>query len=127
MPQPFHVPAEAPEVKVMQEAQRGGLKYRLMVDASGGPSGEVCQGYFYLYDGHTESMHRHDVTETISVVEGTGTAWLGAREITMRPGDSLFIPAGHMHGFAADEDMTLFFTFPTESFDQVGYEYGEAA
>ena len=99
----------------MGEAQRGGLKYRMMNDADGGPSGDLSRGYFYLYDGHIESMHRHGITETVLVVEGTGRAWLGEREVTISPGDALFIPAGIMQGFEADADRTLFFTIPRDT------------
>ncbi|ETX29964.1 cupin domain-containing protein [Roseivivax isoporae] len=127
MTQPIHIPYETPEVKVMEEATRGGLRYRLMVDADHGPSSGVTQGMFYLDGGHAETRHRHGVTETVHVVEGTGHAVLGDREIAIKTGDTLFIPAGTRHGFAADDDMTLFFTFPADRFAEVDYDYGEAA
>ncbi len=123
MTQPIHIPYESPEVKVMHEAQRGGLKYRLVVDADHGPSSGLTQGLFYLYGSHTESMHRHGVTETVHVIEGTGTVTIEDRDIAIKTGDTLFIPAGQRHGFEADDDMTLFFTFPVDRFADVDYDY----
>ena len=127
MTQPIHIPYETPEVKVMQEAQRGGLKYRLVIDADHGPSCGLAQGLFYLYGGHTESTHRHDVTETVHVIEGTGKITIEDRKIEIKTGDTLFIPAGQRHGFDADDDMTLFFTFPVDRFADVDYDYEDAA
>ena len=126
MTQLIHIPGEGPEVKVMTEAQHGGLKYRLMVDADHGPSGDVCQGVFYLYGGHTETLHRHNVAETVHVIEGTGKVSLEDRQIEIKTGDTLFIPAGHRHGFDADDDMSLFFTFATDRFANVDFDDGSA-
>ncbi|ETX15122.1 cupin [Roseivivax halodurans JCM 10272] len=127
MTQPIHIPGERPEVRVMHESQHGGLQYRLMVDADYGPSGGVCQGIFHLYGGHTEKVHRHGLDETVHVIDGTGKVSLEDREIEIKTGDTLFIPAGHRHGFDADDDMTLFFTFPTDRFTKVDYDYDGAA
>ncbi|SHH91340.1 hypothetical protein SAMN05443551_3536 [Marivita hallyeonensis] len=41
--------------------------------------------------------------------------------------DTLFIPAGQMHGFEADETMKMLFTFPVARFADVDYAFDEAA
>jgi quercetin dioxygenase-like cupin family protein len=115
------IPAEAPDLKVMKEARRRGLKYRLLVDADGGPSERVCQGLFYLDDGHAESPHSHDVPETVHVIEGRGLAVVGDRRHEIGPGDTVFIPANLVHGFETPESLTLLFTFPVDRFADVAY------
>lgn len=119
--QPVHIPDGAPDLKVMKEASRAGLKYRLLIDADGGPSSDLCQGLFYIEDGHAESPHHHDIPETIHVIEGKGFAILGDKRQPLSPGDALFIPAGLVHGFEAPEAMTLLFSFPVDRFADVAY------
>ncbi|MHA6345007.1 cupin domain-containing protein [Roseivivax sp. CAU 1761] len=125
MPHPVHIPKDAPELKVMEEARLGGLKYRLLVDADGGPSASLCQGLFYLAAGHSESAHRHEVAETVHVISGRGTARLGDRDLALAPGDTLYIPPGQDHGFTAEEDMTTLFSFPVDRFSEVTYRFAE--
>ncbi|UMA65088.1 cupin domain-containing protein [Roseivivax marinus] len=127
MTQPVHVPNESPEVKVMGEAQRGGLKYRLLIDADYGPTTGIAQGIFYLYDSHTESRHRHQLAETVHVLDGSGKVTIEDREIALSVGDTVFIPAGHRHGFEAEGTLTMLFTFACDSFSDVEYDYGDAA
>lgn len=119
--QPVIVPDGAPELKTMQEAARKGLKYRLLIDADGGPSEGLCQGLFYLEGGHAESPHWHDVPETVHVIEGHGLAVLGDQRTEINPGDTVFVPAGLAHGFEAPESMTLLFSFPVDRFADVTY------
>ena len=129
MTNPIIIANNAPDLITMEEAENGGLKYRLTVDADGGPSRGLCQGLFYLYDGHSESMHSHDVAETIYVLAGNGHIHLEDREVLLSPGDTIFIPAGTRHGFTAKDnaDLVVHFTFPTDRFSDVTYHYQEAA
>lgn len=127
MTQPIHIPYETPEVRVLDETVRGGLRYRLLIDADHGPSGEVTQGLFYLDGGYSEKRHSHNVTETLHVVAGTGTIAIEDREIGIKTGDAVFVPAGHRHALRADDDLTLFFTFPVDRMSEVRFDGGEAA
>lgn len=126
-PLPVHIPAGAPEIKLMDEARLGGLRYRMLIDGSGGPTNDLCQGIFYLRAGHAESPHSHEVPETIYVLSGHGHAILGDQHVDLASGDTLFIPAGQMHGFEAAGDMEMLYTFPTARFADVTYTYAEAA
>ncbi|WP_375280711.1 cupin domain-containing protein [Pseudooctadecabacter sp.] len=124
---PVHIPASAPGIRVMNEARKGGMKYSLLVDAEGGPSTDLSQGIFFLGAGHTEALHRHDIVETMYILEGTGHALLSDQKIDLAPGDTLFIPAGQPHGFVAETDMKMLFTFPVPRFSDVTYHFENAA
>ena len=73
-----------------------------------GPSNNV--GYrskmFMSADGATISIqvgnvpkHMHPNTNEIQyILDGTGTIWLGDKEVTVKPGDLVIIPKGTAHG-----------------------------
>jgi quercetin dioxygenase-like cupin family protein len=48
--------------------------------------------------GHTPH-HRHPYEHEIYVMEGTGTVWRDGREVPIKPGDVLYIPADEQHQF----------------------------
>lgn len=60
---------------------------------------------FMIADGATISIqdgnvpkHMHPNTNEIQyVLEGTGTIWLGDKEVTVKPGDLIVIPKGTAH------------------------------
>ena len=61
---------------------------------------------FMSADGATISMqvgnvpkHMHQNTNEIQyILDGTGTIWLGDKEVTVKPGDLVIIPKGTAHG-----------------------------
>ncbi len=73
-----------------------------------GPANKV--GYrsktFMTADGATVSIqvgnvpkHLHPNTNEIQyILDGTGTIWLGDKEVTVKPGDLVIIPKGTPHG-----------------------------
>ena len=73
-----------------------------------GPANNV--GYrskmFMNADGATISIqvgnvpkHMHPNTNEIQyILDGTGTIWLGGKEVTVKPGDLVIIPKGTAHG-----------------------------
>ncbi|MGV7218841.1 cupin domain-containing protein [Bradyrhizobium sp. UFLA05-112] len=73
-----------------------------------GPANEV--GYrskmFMAADGATVSIqvgnvpkHLHPNTNEIQyILDGSGTIWLGDKEVTVKPGDLVIIPKGTPHG-----------------------------
>lgn len=73
-----------------------------------GPANNV--GYrskmFMAADGATVSIqvgkvpkHLHPNTNEIQyILDGTGTIWLGDKEVTVKPGDLVIIPKGTPHG-----------------------------
>ena len=61
---------------------------------------------FVMADGMTLSVqagnvpkHLHpDANEIQYILEGTGTIWLGEKEVAVKPGDLVVIPKGTAHG-----------------------------
>ena len=76
-------------------------------DALGAANGVgFRQRMFVSLDGATVSIqdgnvpkHLHpNANELQYVLEGTGTMWLGDKEVTVKPGDLVVIPKGTPHG-----------------------------
>lgn len=130
MTDPIFIRADAPELQRWSDERLGRAQYRLLVDASGGPSRAIVQGLLYMERGDREALHRHpDHPETVHVIEGEGVAQFPGRSVPLHPGDTLFVPAGTPHGWAApDTDMTLIFTFPADRLANVAFRFeGEPA
>ena len=82
-----------------------------------GPANNV--GYrskmFASADGATISIqvgnvpkHMHPNTNEIQyILDGTGTIWLGDKEVTVKPGDLVIIPKGTPHGGTKPDGRTI--------------------
>ena len=70
---------------------------------------------FVAADGMTVSVqdgnvpkHMHPLTHEIQyILEGTGTIWLGDKEVRVKPGDMVVIPKGTAHGGSKPDGRTL--------------------
>jgi quercetin dioxygenase-like cupin family protein len=62
--------------------------------------------------GGTVPPHSHDREEVLVVVSGTGRYTIGAESGTVAAGDTVVVPAGALHVFEADEDMTAIAALP---------------
>jgi mannose-6-phosphate isomerase-like protein (cupin superfamily) len=96
-------PALAAENIMAQVISTGDLKD----DALGQPNaGGTRSKMFVSADGATISVqngmvpkHMHPNTNEMQyVLEGTGTIWLGDKQVTVKPGDLVVIPKGTAHG-----------------------------
>ena len=76
-------------------------------DALGLPSGTGLRSRMFVNaDGATVSVqdgnvpkHMHlNANEMQYILEGTGTIWLGDKEVQVKPGDLVIIPKGTPHG-----------------------------
>ena len=76
-------------------------------DALGQPNaGGTRSKMFVSADGATISVqngmvpkHMHPNTNEMQyILEGTGTIWLGDKQVTVKPGDLVVIPKGTAHG-----------------------------
>jgi mannose-6-phosphate isomerase-like protein (cupin superfamily) len=51
-----------------------------------------------IQDGNTPKHLHSNANEMQYVLDGTGTIWLGDKEVTVKPGDLVIIPKGTPHG-----------------------------
>jgi mannose-6-phosphate isomerase-like protein (cupin superfamily) len=71
-------------------ANAGGMHSKMFVSADGAT--------ISIQDGNV-GKHMHPNTNEIQyILEGTGTIWLGDKEVTVKPGDLIVIPKGTPHG-----------------------------
>jgi len=71
-------------------ANAGGMHSKMFMKADGAT--------ISIQDGNV-GRHMHPNTNEIQyVLEGTGTIWLGDKEVTVKPGDLVIIPKGTAHG-----------------------------
>ena len=70
---------------------------------------------FVVADGATVSVqdgnvgkHMHPNTNEIQyIIEGTGTIWLGDKQVQVKPGDLVVIPKGTAHGGTKPDGRTI--------------------
>ena len=71
-------------------ANAGGMHSKMYVSADGAT--------ISIQDGNV-GKHMHPNTNEIQfILEGTGTIWLGDKEVKVKPGDLVVIPKGTPHG-----------------------------
>jgi mannose-6-phosphate isomerase-like protein (cupin superfamily) len=51
-----------------------------------------------IQDGNVGKHMHPNANEIQYILEGTGTIWLGDKEVTVKPGDLVIIPKGTAHG-----------------------------
>ncbi|MES5486050.1 cupin domain-containing protein [Bradyrhizobium sp. INPA03-11B] len=51
-----------------------------------------------IQDGNVPKHMHPNTNEMQFILEGTGTVWLGDKEVTVKPGDLIVIPKGTPHG-----------------------------
>ncbi len=83
-----------------EEAFEGGATYRTMVGDDAG-STPLRVGLQVSPPGYSTGTHSHPYMEVVSVIEGTGEAWIEGEDGTTEigPGTTLVLPAGIRHGF----------------------------
>ena len=67
-----------------------GLRSRMFVAADGATVS--------IQDGNTPKHLHVNANEMQYILEGTGTIWLGDKEVPVKPGDLIVIPKGTPHG-----------------------------
>jgi mannose-6-phosphate isomerase-like protein (cupin superfamily) len=87
MPQIIHVPDLAGDA--LGPASPTGFRSKMFVSADGAT--------ISVQDGNVPK-HMHPNTNEIQyILEGTGTIWLGDKEVQVKPGDLVIIPKGTPH------------------------------
>ena len=60
-----------------------------------------------IQDGSPPKHLHADTNEIQYILEGTGTIWLGDKEVTVKPGDLVVIPKGTPHGGTKPNGRTI--------------------
>ena len=68
----------------------GGMRNKMLVSADGVT--------IAIQDGSPPKHLHANANEIQFILEGTGTIWLGDKEVTVKPGDLVVIPKGTPHG-----------------------------
>lgn len=121
-----HVRAGDTDLQSRDDAQ-GSARFRVLIDADGGPSSKLVQGLSVFEAADTEAAHSHDRPETAYVVSGGGTLTVGDEENQAEAGDVFFIPPGLVHSWrAGEEGLHVLFSFPGDRMSEVAYDWAEA-
>ena len=101
-------------LKVILHAERplvdlSGAAYTPIVGDDTGEGLPVRTGIQVSPPGHQVRPHSHPYAEILTVLEGTGEAWLigEAARIALEPGVTIVVPAGRAHAFCATGDRPL--------------------
>ena len=71
-------------------ANAGGMHSKMFVNADGAT--------ISIQDGSPPKHLHNNANEIQYILEGTGTVWLGDKEVPVKPGDLVVIPKGTPHG-----------------------------
>jgi mannose-6-phosphate isomerase-like protein (cupin superfamily) len=93
----FHVPELNGDALGL--ASGTGLRSRMLAAADGATIG--------VQDGNTPKHLHVNANEIQYILEGTGTIWLGDKEVQVKPGDMLIIPKGTPHGGTKPDSRTF--------------------
>jgi mannose-6-phosphate isomerase-like protein (cupin superfamily) len=97
-------------------------------DALGQPNaGGTRSKMFVSADGATVSVqngmvpkHMHPNTNEMQfILEGTGTIWLGDKQVTVKPGDLVVIPKGTAHGGTSNPLKAIAIKTPPQAPDDI--------
>jgi quercetin dioxygenase-like cupin family protein len=104
----------------------GGALYRPIIGDDTGQGIPVRTGIQTSPPGYRTRPHSHPYVEILTVLEGTGEAWLAgdAGRVTLEPGVTIAIPADRVHGFCATGDRPLV-TFGIHASDKRIVDYAD--
>ena len=87
------------EGDAISPANAGGMRNKTFVSVDGAT--------ISIQDGNV-GKHMHPNTNEIQyILDGTGTIWLGDKEVKVKPGDLVVIPKGTAHGGTKPDGRTL--------------------
>ena len=87
----------------------GGASYRSIIGDDTGDGLPICTGIQTSPPGYSTQIHSHPYVELLTVLEGTGEAWLEGEDgvVVMEPGVTIAVPANRVHGFRTTGDRPL--------------------
>jgi len=107
--------AEPKDLVVIREDERpvvpfpGGATYRTLIGDDNGADIPIRTGIQTSQPGYATREHSHPYVEVLTVLEGSGEAWLDGEPgtVAMEKGVTISIPAGRVHGFRVIGDQPL--------------------
>lgn len=106
-----------------QVAQRGAVTWRDRFGGDAAAGTNMVMGVVRVRHGESLEPHRHSEPEAYYTLAGEGEVRVEDRQIPVRPGFAIYIPADALHGITNghDADLTILYTFAVGSWDQVVY------
>jgi 4-carboxymuconolactone decarboxylase len=96
---------QVPKAPIASPMFTGALTIQSFVDADLSKRFKIQQVNFGK--GVRNKFHTHTIEQVLIVTEGRGIVATENEEITVGPGDIVFIPAGEKHWHGATEDSTF--------------------
>jgi len=87
------------EGDALSPANAGGMRNKMFVNADGATVS--------IQDGNVPKHLHPNANEMQFILEGTGTIWLGDKEVRVKPGDLVIIPHGTAHGGTKPDGRTF--------------------
>lgn len=87
------------EGDALSPAASNGMRNKMLVSVDGATVA--------VQDGNTPKHMHPNTNEMQYILEGTGTIWLGDKEVRVKPGDLLIIPKGTAHGGTKPDGRTF--------------------
>ena len=113
-----------PQVTDWNDDMRGSVSFRTLIDGATQETHGLVQGIGFLPRGGEKKAHHHDIPETLHVIAGVGEARFEGKTVDLAPGDTLYVPPGTVHAWAAPEEpMRFLYTFPADRFEDVAYHF----
>jgi mannose-6-phosphate isomerase-like protein (cupin superfamily) len=125
---------EQDSITVIREEERpvvdfvGGATYRTILADDTAAGIPIRTGIQTSPPGYQTRVHSHPYVETLTVIEGSGEAWLDGEPgvVALEPGVTVVLPANRNHAFRVVGDSPLV-TLGIHTFGKRIVEYKEAA
>ena len=101
--------------------------FKLLVTGERTPSKGLTMGIAEIPTGASILLHHHKPEEVYYVLEGEGMAEIANTTAPIGPGSALFVPGDVQHRTVntGAVPLRLLFVFPTDTFHEIEYHYGE--
>jgi mannose-6-phosphate isomerase-like protein (cupin superfamily) len=87
------------EGDALSPANASGMRNKMFVSVDGATVS--------VQDGNTPKHLHNNANEMQYILEGTGTLWLGDKQVRVKPGDLVIIPKGTAHGGTKPDGRTF--------------------
>lgn len=107
---------------------RGSVQWKTLISGDRTNTDALTCGIAQISPGNSLHLHRHAQAEFYYVLRGVGTMEIDGKAQEIPEGSAVFIPGGASHGITnrGSEDLEFLYGFPTDSFKDVIYLFGEA-